>query len=633
MNTASIIAPVFVYASVKRRKNTWYSMKDGNWTDPSIWQSNASKRYSYPGQNISLPIFPQKGDDVYVNHIVTINTAGLTLNNVYVSGTLKGFNPGYPHAHTINGDLIVSGTLDGSTSNTIFNLFGVNNVINNFISSGIIINYSSSINQTVLNLIYTTLSLSNQSYSGCLSIYNNTKKTLTTNFITTNFIMGGSPGTTPNSCVFELDSFDATFNAGCIVGGGSTLQKSVGGNVLFGGLLNIMNQGNSKLYFNVGNPTVECRGGIAFGYQSGGMEFLSGTGTWTFTTNNQNIGANLGYLVFSGNAAINGAITVTATDGVIYFYGSINGNNAASTLKNNNRIYFAAASPVIMTTGVLDYNYANTYLGYVMNGSYILPLLSYVGLVISNTGTKTLLGNTICTGNLEVTAEIASTTFELSTFNLQVNGTTVISNSVLSKIGAGSIQFRGLLTLINPVNINLINFSGNPAIELQNGISYDNPFSPFPSLGSGGLTLTTNNQSISGIRASGTAIINSNITISGAITVTAGSPTLYVDISGVLNGNNAGSTFDNRSLSLSYTNTTAPMAIGVLTTNAAANTFKYNKAGNQDVKGGTYRTIEFGGSGIKTLLGNVVVNVTGGGGQSTTGTASVNLNGFTITTI
>ena len=75
------------------------------------------------------------------------------------------------------------------------------------------------------------------------------------------------------------------------------------------------------------------------------------------------------------------------------------------------------------------------------------------------------------------------------------------------------------------------------------------------------------------------------------------------------------------------------MVTGQLQTNNAANTFKYNRAGVQDVKGGTYRTIEFGGSGVKTLLGNVIINTTAGGSQSTTGSASVNLNGFTITTI
>jgi len=66
---------------------------------------------------------------------------------------------------------------------------------------------------------------------------------------------------------------------------------------------------------------------------------------------------------------------------------------------------------------------------------------------------------------------------------------------------------------------------------------------------------------------------------------------------------------------------------------AAANIWRYDKAGNQDIKGTTYRTLEFGGSGVKTLLGNVVVNTTAGGSWSITGTASINYNGFTITTI
>ena len=75
------------------------------------------------------------------------------------------------------------------------------------------------------------------------------------------------------------------------------------------------------------------------------------------------------------------------------------------------------------------------------------------------------------------------------------------------------------------------------------------------------------------------------------------------------------------------------MTTGVLQCNNGANTFKYNMAGDQDVTGGTYRTLEFGGSGVKTLQGNVVVNTTAGGSWSITGTASINYNGYTITTI
>ncbi len=75
------------------------------------------------------------------------------------------------------------------------------------------------------------------------------------------------------------------------------------------------------------------------------------------------------------------------------------------------------------------------------------------------------------------------------------------------------------------------------------------------------------------------------------------------------------------------------MLVGILQCDAAANTFKYNRAGNQDVLGGTYRTLEFGGSGVKTLLGDVFVNVTAGGSWSITGTASINYNGFSITNI
>ncbi len=60
----STIPTPYIHSSVKRRKNTWYSVKDGNWTDRTVWISNQIKRYDYPGQNIPSPVFPQVGDDV-----------------------------------------------------------------------------------------------------------------------------------------------------------------------------------------------------------------------------------------------------------------------------------------------------------------------------------------------------------------------------------------------------------------------------------------------------------------------------------------------------------------------------------------------------------------------------------------
>ncbi|HTK18079.1 MAG TPA: hypothetical protein VL442_01130 [Mucilaginibacter sp.] len=68
---------------MRRRKNVWYSVKDGNWSDPNTWMSNALDK--------KLIYTPQSGDDVYINHIVSFDgaiTTTTSINNLFVAGKL-----------------------------------------------------------------------------------------------------------------------------------------------------------------------------------------------------------------------------------------------------------------------------------------------------------------------------------------------------------------------------------------------------------------------------------------------------------------------------------------------------------------------------------------------------------------
>jgi|GEM_PF-4806972 len=38
------------HTMLRRRKNVWYSVKDGNWSDPNTWMSNALDR-----RNVTMP--------------------------------------------------------------------------------------------------------------------------------------------------------------------------------------------------------------------------------------------------------------------------------------------------------------------------------------------------------------------------------------------------------------------------------------------------------------------------------------------------------------------------------------------------------------------------------------------------
>src|SRR3954468_17775997 len=86
---------------VTRKFNTWYSINDGNWSDPSTWISNAVD-----------PVYvtvPRSGDNVYILHNVNFDV-NATVNNIYIQQKLSS----NVNNLTLNvlGDLQCNGTLD-----------------------------------------------------------------------------------------------------------------------------------------------------------------------------------------------------------------------------------------------------------------------------------------------------------------------------------------------------------------------------------------------------------------------------------------------------------------------------------------------------------------------------------------
>ncbi|MEO7044357.1 MAG: hypothetical protein ABI091_03560, partial [Ferruginibacter sp.] len=442
-------------------------------------------------------------------------------------------------------------------------------------------------------------------------------------YFTANATVAGTLITESNT---EIGLYDLSVSGTTTVRNGSTLSKSGSGNLLFVGLVTVTNTVNTFIDFSVGNPSVELRGGITCATNQASSNVKTGTGTWTFTTNNQSITpGNSASITFMGNVIISGNITVTAVNGLgvngvfTQFNGSVNGTTSLSTLKNAGAIYLGAASPVVMTTGIFDYYYTGTTVGYVMNASYSIPLTSFYALVIGGTGTKTLTGNTTLSTNLTL---LASAILDCSTFDLNIAGTSTISSGgKLSKTGAGNILFTGLLSMTN----GNIDFSGgNPTVEFRGGISGGGTMSV--STGTGQWKFSTNNQVIINYPTS----YNSPILISGAITVTVSSVAIST-INNTLNGDNAASIFDNRG-NINYTNATAPMVTGKLYCNQAANKWSYYAAGNQDIRVPSdpipgYYNLSLDTSGAKKLLGNVSVK----GTYATSGTATLDSNGFSLT--
>lgn len=605
------IASPYIHASVKRRKNTWYSIKDGNWSDPNTWMSNALSfsqiNFNYPSQSIPNPVFPQVGDDVYINHSIIVNVGSssvpIIVNNLYISNTLLFDN--IARTITVNGSLQSTGVLDMSGASHNIILMGAVNSVSSLVAGSGTITYSSNmVDQTVMNLPYNNLTISGFGYrylAANLTVYGNLL-VQTVPFSTT-------------LVVFELGSYDLTVNGTTIVSYSSTLSKSSTGNLLFIGLTSQNTTLSCTINFS-GNPNMEFRGGLS------SNNMIYGTGNMRFTTNDQTFSTN-SYNFFNVITIEN--ITVTHKGSASIISTSINGTTSTSKLINNGVLYFPNYT-VPMSTGLFDYvSVANT-IGYIMNGDFTIPDTTYWSLVVSGSGTKTTIGNMSLTGSLSVTGIL-----QLLTYNLIVNTTTSLSGTIL-KSGTGSVLFIGLVTNANGT----MDFSiGSPNVEFRGGIQ--NNGSGTYKIGSGIWSFTTNNQNISQGFGSGSfsAPFDSEFLISGAITIThksVGGAAETIIITGSITGDNAASTFDNRQI-VNYQGITIPMSTGILQCNAGANTFRYNLSGDQNVAGGTYRTLEFGGSGVKTLQGNIIVNTTAGGSWSITGSATINYNGFTITTI
>lgn len=604
---------------MSKPREVFYSCGNGNWLDPSTWETVS-------GRTGKLPTYL---DDVYIKHTVTLNSVNgttVSVNNLFVSGYFL-FDNQTNRGLEVVGNLQATGTIDLTTTGTtnVLYLNGTNNYINNFIAgTTTTVYYERFGDQNVMNLSYWHLTIATQG----------------TKYLTSNLTIGGNltvgfgvSGSAAKVIVFELLSYDLTVNGTTSLFG--YISKISGGNVTFVGLVTFQNN-YYCIDFSLGNPNVECRGGLSLTNQpSFDAQIKTGTGTWSFTTNNQSIALNSGgtsAIQFNGAVSIVGNITLTlASSGAntnqnVLFAGGVNGTTSSSTLANQ-ALLWIPNSTLPMQTGVFDFTTSTkSTLYFYFNGNYTLPYTAYQGLTIGGTGTKTAMGNTTLTSNLFVGGNNGN--LELSTYNLTVTGTSTFNTGYLSKSGAGSIIFIGQAIFTGTPKI-LDLSGGNPTIEFRGGWSTANQTSTTMNFGTGAMSFTTNNQTLSDSGVS-TLVISNNITISGAITVTYSGGTGSITISGTLNGNNASSTFDNR-VTVAYQNATQPMATGKLYCNQAANTWLYNLNGAQDITTPGdptpgYKNLTLSVGGVKKLLGNVSVK-----GVYTLSVATLNSNGFALT--
>ncbi len=427
-----------------------------------------------------------------------------------------------------------------------------------------------------------------------------------------------------DNAFMECTTFDLTVNgttsiqtANSIAGG--NFGKSGPGNLIFIGALTI----NSNIVFSSNITGIELRNGGALSGFGGSLNINCPV---TFSTNSQTIAGNS--VNFNNTVTISGPITLTSTNSSIYFYGIVNGDNASSTL-NNSGFMNLGISTTPMAIGTFNYkNSSTSTLSYVFNGDFTLPYTTYAGLNIMGTGTKTLSGNTTIGLNLTVNNfDSGKAKLDCSTFNLTVNGTTSVNgtgganDSGLLAV-SGTIVFVGACT----INSNNLSYASGPTLEFRNGATL-NPFGGSATI-SCDINFTTNNQTFT---TQGNMEFAGNIILSGGITLSNTTASTGLVATGVINGSSGSDTFINTGF-MNYQNTTAPMVIGKLYCNQAANTWVYGLAGSQDIQSPSdptpgYRNLTLSGSGVKRLLGNVSVK----GMYTLTSPATLNSNGFSLT--
>ena len=582
-----------VNITLLRKHNTWYTIMDGNWSNPNIWISNGKRKNS----------LPQPEDDVYIDNNINIDVVIIT-NNLYVAGSLTAANG---TTITINGDLQATGPLNFNGSNTTITLNGYNNNVSTFTAGNTTVKYNRSGDQNVLPLSYNNLVIYNSGIK-----YLSASTTIQGNLNVNDFM--------PQDAVLECSNYDLTVNGNTSItfGVGSTsynFSKSGVGKLLFIGSVQIY----SNTLFSNNITNIEFRGGVSGG---GVNNFLTFNCPTSFTTNSQTI--NCSNTIFNNSLLIGGNVTLTTTSSSLYCNGLINGTNSNSIFNNNGFINIGYAN-AMMTTGIFNYmNTSNSSIGYVMNGDFALPYTVYNNLTIMGSGLKTLSGNTSVT-NLNINNFYQDRArLDCLSYNLMINGNAAIGgtgvgdylDAGLLKSEAGSITFIGQASF-NTANIS---FPSSVTLEFRNGVNFG-PYGVHTGTINAVINFTTNSQTLQG----SSQVFNGSINISGGIILTTNGSGIGHIFNGILNGNSGTDTLKN-SGGISYQNPTCPMSVGILDCNSSINNFYYSLSGNQDLKAGLYYNLILTSGGVKSLLGNISVKNSYSLGQS----SSLNTNGYVI---
>lgn len=438
-----------------------------------------------------------------------------------------------------------------------------------------------------------------------------------------------NPGATLNNSGTANLSFNGIFYIA-----GTYIEGSTSGSVTLVGLIHIAPTGTFQV--NVAE-IFDIRGGI----KNEGT-FISGTGTYTFATNNQAL-TGTKMFTFAGGVTVTG-ITLTSSDSV-----RINGTfQGTGTFVNQSYLLLMGATNSITTLNLAS---AGNTVVYGAAGTQTVIGANYKNMHITGSGTKT------SNGNIAVATELfidASPTLAMSTFLLTLDPACLIT-------GTGNLSTANTTSTPIPVGktwpFTTITYNSGSAQTIVYG-TYNN-------LTSSNFARTlsaTDTIHIKGIFTSGTgAYTSTGSTVNFNGTSTQNIP----NVSGgynrlVINGSSVKTATANitvisnlnvssiSTLNMSTFNivsaTTTNSGTGLILTASTSNiplpsavfwncTVEYNSSSNQTLTTGTYSNLRFTGAGTKTANGVITVNQTLNIGVGITVAMGTNQLSGTLTSI
>lgn len=338
----------------------------------------------------------------------------------------------------------------------------------------------------------------------------------------------------------------------------------------------------------------------------GGINVVSSSGSFAAgaaTLNNTQSISGAGAVSFNNAVTIGAGFTITDSNtGGVTFNNNLDGTDGTSSWISSSGVtvyYEGAAEP--MLTGILDVDANPNSFYYSRSGAQNVKSITYHHLYKSGgSGTATLQGNVTVNGNLNIGA---STSLNPAAHDITISGTTTIDGTFTDNTNSGTNTFTGLVDITATGTFTSNSASSNFIFE--GGITNNGTFNK---TGAGPITFT-NNQTIAGA---------SSMTMTGAVTITAGDTVTYsntsssgITLGSVLDGANSASQWKcgaNSTVYYAPGNATAPMNTGSLDASASGTSFHYSRANAQTIKGATYHNLIISGSGTKTLGGNTTAN-------------------------